>query len=692
MIVSKQEQSIKLLHQLGKNKATLIPLIISEKNIEQPQASEQAVSPSALIANLMRLKVTKLSRFEDAVWDFNKDVLNPPRSVVGAKLKINFSKYSNIPPYILVEIKCLLHYVLAAPASFKKNTKRNKTKKSSLKPNTAISQFEGGLRYLDFLFEQLNEQGVAYVLDRYESITDVLDVDFREAATKFQYRVDNQLRQFLSYLSHPLATRILGEQVKVDFSTLPWPVQEVKKRKDSLILENDVFERNAIHSTQKVLGFLMSVEEEINDKVALSHYEFLSRNAKNHFIFNKDIFNDYILIRLLTKGYSDEYISRFCDIPRDYLNNYGRLKFNEEIRKIAKRKYGIKHFDDLRKEINEVYYASAYIIYQFTGMRPSEAAEIKISSCLNEENGFDVICSSVKKGKLDNLKLFDDKWVAIPIMKDALKAAQLISVLKNNDYLLSNVDTVSQETEGKSMTPGGIAHFFNNYFTSIYGKQKAQQINFNAYMLRHTLTYQLYRAELGLPFISFQLKHVVDHVGRYTSFGAASDTTLGYGEIAEKITQDKAQTIEIRHLAEIDRVQSVMDPDGNYAGPRGKEHKERVTKVFQGYLAAGYTKDEIIDEMAKQGLAVISVGSGFCYGGVEDFDESLPCIGSLRCNPIRCSNAVVTKANAPKWREVVVTNRALLNKEGYEDRREQLLSVIREAEEVLKLLGEEIIS
>jgi len=49
--------------------------------------------------------------------------------------------------------------------------------------------------------------------------------------------------------------------------------------------------------------------------------------------------------------------------------------------------------------------------------------------------------------------------------------------------------------------------------------------------------------------------------------------------------------------------------------------------------------------MAQQGMAVINVGTGMCYGGrVEEFDQSLPCIGSLRCNPNRCHQAVITRA------------------------------------------------
>ena len=133
-----------------------------------------------------------------------------------------------------------------------------------------------------------------------------------------------------------------------------------------------------------------------------------------------------------------------------------------------------------------------------------------------------------------------------------------------------------------------------------------------------------------------------------------------------------------------------MDPDGVYAGPKAAAHKQRIQKVFQGYVEAGYSKEEVFDAMAEQGMAVINVGTGFCFGGTEDYDESLPCIGTLRCNPNRCNNAIVGKANAPKWREIYISNKALLGKEGYEDRESQLIETIEEARGVLIYLGEDV--
>ncbi|WP_286952919.1 MULTISPECIES: hypothetical protein [unclassified Pseudomonas] len=116
-----------------------------------------------------------------------------------------------------------------------------------------------------------------------------------------------------------------------------------------------------------------------------------------------------------------------------------------------------------------------------------------------------------------------------------------------------------------------------------------------------------------------------------------------------------------------------------------------MKKIFNGYMAAGYSKEEIVAQMAKKRLAIINVGQGFCYGSQrEEHDESLPCIGSLRCNPNRCKNAVVTRAHAPRWREIYLENRLALSSGSSSIVEEELRAAIDEAKGVLEYLGEEI--
>jgi hypothetical protein len=180
-------------------------------------------------------------------------------------------------------------------------------------------------------------------------------------------------------------------------------------------------------------------------------------------------------------------------------------------------------------------------------------------------------------------------------------------------------------------------------------------------------------------------------VSKFTSLGATSSVTLGYGEIGEMLSKDGSRTgnKSLRRSAELEAVKTVHNPNGTYYGGRAVEHKTNLIKLFQGYMAEGYTEEEVYEAMADQGMAIVYVGQGICYGNRnEEYDTTLPCIGSLRCNPARCSQAIVTSKHAPKWREVYILNKANLNKPEYAHNREQIQAAIDEAVMVLNSLGE----
>lgn len=674
------EAQFEILNQFKSNRVAILSFVKSDaETIEEESQS--------YIYLLNDMSVTMKSKFKDMVWDYNDDVINPGRNIVGAKLCIDFSRYQNIPVFVLIELKCLMHYIALAPKRYSSNSRRNKP----LKYNTIISQFENGLRLINHTFSKINEIGEEFVAEKYKAISDILESDFLDAAKDYTFFVDRALESFFNYLKHPETKKIIDHDIQIDFDSLKFPKEEVMRRIKRPFLENDNFEVLIEHSVYRIVEFLKLMGTPIEDNNALTHFENLKKNLEP-LSLTANLINDYGIIRLLSKGYSKEFIDKKYEINPLFLKDNGEFYPHESVRKTVKSLYKVKHLDQIRIQVNEVYYAACFIVGIYTGMRPNALSEIMISKCLIREDGHDLLISKEHKGKSETLKLFDDKWVAIPIVKDAIASAKIIGKFKNNDYLFSNMDTVSSTMvrSHKNMGSGGIKHFMENYFLKVFDSDTVKGINFSAYMLRHTLAYQLFRADLGLPFISFQLKHVVDQVSSYTSLGATNDVTMSYGGIGEQLSDAKFGVI--RKSAEVERIKSVMNPDATYLGPKGKEHKDRLHRAFSGYMAAGYTKEEVYVRMAEQGMAIVNMGTGFCFGGVENFDDSLPCIGSLRCNPIRCNNAVVTKSHAPKWREVYVSNRVLLNKKGYEDRQDQILAAMNEAESVLKLLGEELIT
>lgn len=423
------------------------------------------------------------------------------------------------------------------------------------------------------------------------------------------------------------------------------------------------------------------------------------RNAKEYFPsqqsgLNQLKFNLYVYNRLSNKGFPRDEVAKV--LGSDVMNSD---KLFSVVAPYAVKQYakdtGSALDDQFRLYLNFVNYSCLYIIGQYTGMRPSEYAELLASSSLRPDGRYWVLASNVSKHQDNLVELFDDFWLAIPIVRDAVRVCQLISKYKNNDYIFSNVDTVAFGEQGKPFGASSTKYTLDKFFERILPPETFEKLDFNAYMMRHTLAYQLYRADLGLPFISHQLKHFGEIVGVGHSDRGFSKTTLLYGEIADRISKGggarNSKGRSLRQDAELESIHQRFDPDGSYAGVNAEAHKANLRKVFRGYMASGHTKDDIFGAMLGQHIAVINVGSGFCYGGgVDEFDSSLPCIGGLRCNPNQCKNAVVSKANAPAWRDVYYQNKAMLGNPAYAHTHAQNKAAMEEAYGVLQLLEEEL--
>lgn len=659
---------------------------ISRHSRGQPSTQWAAgdLAGAKYLTSLNDIKVTRQSKFSDPEWDYNNDEVNAPANVQGAKLRLNFANYTNVPRFIVVELKCLMHIIYLNPKKFRRGYRT----KTTIKANTLIVQFKGGLRFLDFLFENLNKNGKEYVQARYTSLGDILQSEFAEASLDFGYLYSKPMQSFFYYLKHVSTYEIFGYKITVDFEALDWKVIDKAKICAKTIFDNDSLWKQVSYASNSITKFLSNIGEEPKDKSSVNLLNATARK-QSRLRISKNLLDVYTISRLRSKGYDQSYMELICEIP-DFLKDHTGRLFSRTIirREILSHFPEITQFNEIRVQLNDVYYCACYIIGQFTGMRPSALAEITLDSCLVNEDGIQLIIADDKKGQTLNLGLFDDKWVAIPIMEDAIRAARFIAKSKARNYLFSNVDTLRPGESEKKMISNSISEFTANVVRAATGMNIYK---IKPYVMRDTLAYQLFRADLGLPYISFHLKHLVNQVNSYRTIGATSDVTLSYGDIGTHLTGRNTGR-KLQHMAEIEVVKSLMDPEGTYLGKKGKEHSYRVKKAFEGYMAAGYSKEEVFEAMAKQGLAVVNMGTGFCYGGVEDFDESLPCIGSLRCNPIRCKNAIVTKLNAPKWREIYVANRALIGKAGYEDRQEQILEAVREAKAVLADLGEEVLA
>ena len=655
------------------------------------------------VTYLMDKPVSKLSKFSDMCWNFNNDYPNAAQNVQGAKLRINFSKYTEIPIFVLTEIKVILELALLNNSIFKLQSKEGQSRtKKVLKANSLITIFENGLTFINEIFKQAShELGYEFVQEKIRTLSDITPELYSKAAENYDRVKGVELDKFFKYLRSPASVKYVFEKpvAYVELNSLKWKkLANTNTSKKEQVLPDLVFESLSKIASFIIVDFLSAIgaKEKISDVHSLERF-----NTSDYLSWAKQeqvthgILNGYIAMRLGTKGYPSSFITNIIE-PYDWmLKKDSSVTSGRTLRKELKKR-GYK-LDNLREYFNLVAYACTYVVGQYTGMRPSELSEIRVQdcSCLVQDDGVWLIESTVKKHKDEiSTGLFDDRWVAIPIVKDAILAASYISKIKVSPYLISNVDTVKPGSSPQSMASNGITHQMNSFIGQLLGKNIASELKFNPYMLRHTLTYQLFKAEVGLPLISFQLKHFVESISKYTSTGATSSVTLGYGDIGEMLSKDgnrKGDTKSLRRAAELDAIKTAHNPNGTYYGGKASEHKKGLIKTFSGYMAEGYTEDEIYEAMVDQGVAMVYMGQGLCYGGrAEEYDSSLPCIGSLRCNPARCKQAVVTTKHAPKWREVYMLNKTNLNKPEYSDNREQILSAMNEAKMVLENLGEAI--
>ncbi|EKT4493111.1 tyrosine-type recombinase/integrase [Pseudomonas sp. YQ_6] len=671
--------------------------MLTEKNatcVASPHLPKKMV---AWYNALMALSISKRSTFGEQVWDFNDDEPNASRNVRGARMRLEFNSFPSLSQCAILEVKMAVLVVLRAPAALGLQGQSKK----NIKPATIVSCFRAGLGFIETMsvlarklmgdeFFEVGYHGLAY----FDSCM------YREAAKKHRLAFGSELMRFFSMVR----SKFLQDQLfdsplpNVVLSSLPWArVQKQVAEADRLIriLPNTIFEKASRQASFAVVDFLETLGESVHDSLALER-----RNASNFFLgrsrnlskYNLEI---YLTARLRAAGYDSLSMGAILDSVLDKVwpelrNESSSHDF--KTRMTLMKMSGFEIGDDFRKYINFVAYSACYIVAQYTGMRPSELAELIVETCLEQEADCWVLISNVIKHRQGLAKLFDDKWVAIPIVRDAIRVGCIIAQIRQNPYLFSNVMTVPPGATPKAMTSNGIAYQFSLFFKEILTEQEFSALDFSPYTLRHTLAFQMARAELGLPFISHQLKHFGDLVGRLGQNKAFSKVTPGYGAIAETLSKggrssDKSPT----RLADEEYILNFCDPDGSYAGPNALNHKARMKKIFNGYMAAGYSKEEIVAQMAKKRLAIINVGQGFCYGSQrEEHDESLPCIGSLRCNPNRCKNAVVTRAHAPRWREIYLENRLALSSGSSSIVEEELRAAIDEAKGVLEYLGEEI--
>lgn len=694
------EPVVKALLSIGVYNKAILDILAGEGVHEQ---GEQALQ---ILDALNSTRVSKLSLFRDMEWDFNDDNPNASRLLKGVRLKVNFGRYDDIPEAVILEMKCVAFLYMNLPGFFKAEDVSNKKAVKVLKPQTHVVHVDHALKFVNQLYLVLREElGSFYIDETMQSLSSIPSCYYGQAAAIYPWAYNSPMELFFRAIQSPrLQGTLFSSAVPtVVFDNLPWlrvgseksSAEEVEE-KPSKVLRNDLFEHSTSIASMVIVDFLDALGQEVVDQTSLR-----VRNSKRFYQSRDNGLTStklslYTCYRLYRAGHSVSLLKAHWPEGCEVIDKIFKGDHFGNIRKICGNLLGSDFDTQFKEYIGYVTYSCMYVVAQFTGMRPGELVRLLGDSCLKEdkEGGYWLISSIVEKHQQNLTGLFDDYWVAIPIVRDAILASALLSKLKNNPYVFSKAHTIPFGEVALPFSSSGFNHPMEKFFKGFLSDDEVEKIGYYPYMLRHTLAYQLFRADLGLPFISHQLKHFGELIGRPEIGRSFSKTTLAYGEVGDMLSKGGRMGVDgasIKRQAELECVKSMFDPEGNYAGANAVEHKAALQKEFAGYMAAGYTTDEVFEYMVDQHIAIINVGGAFCYGGrQEEFDSSLPCIGGLRCNPNRCSNAVVTEAHAPAWKDVYEQNKKSLRDPRLQHSQQHYKAAMDEARLVLVNLGIEV--
>ncbi|WP_159078797.1 tyrosine-type recombinase/integrase [Orrella marina] len=622
-------------------------------------------------------RVSNNSRFGDDFWDFTNPQIARFSSVPNGRLRLDWAMYCTvsddntfsdhrgalITKEMVQELKVFAFLYLTLPSAFgMRGVQSAKPQTVVITVRALIVLFSDVLRHHRLLGLEQQPQ-----LSSIRYLTDVSLQDIRTVLKNFPRANGDTLKKGLSLLAHPQIARAISVK------SLQWNARDIKglafkfpeKRTDyEKVMPNELFRFLSNSACADVLSFLSFLGESAHDQSGQPSTPPIGLNCNG-----AQMLSDYIAIREFDRSYSARLGKRGSSTA------WQRKKF-----RLA---YGVTP-KEMFLWLYRVQRAAFTVIGLYTGARYSDLTSFT-TNCIHTFHGQFVLTGTLVKNESLDAQEGKDLWPAIPIMRDAMVCLTHISRITHNPYILSGCETVPIGKPPYPLSLNGFSGAISNYLHEVDTAGRWVDWHINAHLLRHTLAHQLARADVGLVFIAHQMKHL------HTALNALPpDVTMMYGNVGELATQRALHS----GSAYLEAAKELYSPDRPVAGGGADAFIARRKAYFEGMAAQGWTVDEVLTNLAMQGLPFASVGIGYC-GGVRDTllkdgtKERPPCIGSLQCNPIQCQQAVITKTHEPAWQKVVSQNRNLAADPRMAHAKEPLLEAMKAAEEVLARLNPE---
>lgn len=613
-------------------------------------------------------QVSAFSVFGDVTWQLHDPENERLRAYNPSECNIIWAgrgaegSYLRLPEGMVNLLKLFAFLYLRAPALVIRRSKRS----GENHPVTVASLLDALQSFFELLYEKSRIDGGS--LPPVRSFVDITPRHIRATLAGVSGRTRDLKRGLLAMTSHAL-------EIACGSPAVGWTASDIenisfkapKSRTDyQRVFPNAMFRLVSNAATDDLVGFLSFIGEQPVSSSA-GHIPEPFAGIAN---CGSAVFQAYVSYRQVSTAYVRE-----RETAREY--GEGRDAKREELER-----YGVTA-EQVLKYITRVRDAACSLIALYTGARYTELTGFK-AGCLRQIAGmWFLVGTEIKQEDLQR-PLDSDLWPAIPAIRDAVRCLEVLQEVTRNRFLICSLWTARPGGD-RPYSVNGLTHALDRYLRIVDTTGAWDDVIVSPHRCRHTLAHQLARADVGLVFIAYQMKHL------HSALKAVPpQVTLMYGGISD-LKMERAVEAS-NHQYEL--AKALYDPDSPIAGGGADEFKERRKQYFEGMMASGRSKEDIILGLAKTGVGLSSVGMGFCSGRRElrlkdGTTEKPPCVGSLQCSPEFCKNALITKLHEPLWRKVETQNLELADRKDMQYAREELLRKVKIARGVLAELGAE---
>lgn len=554
-----------------------------------------------------------LSRFGDAVWRFISkedplydgetsssivwsDYINGRGTTIGNRNSVAKSRFDLCLTDAIVndlKVAAFIH------CNFPKLLKHARGSKGSVLPVTAKGRIEELAKFFSFLIADVKTR-------RNLCIGQLSEIDFpmlKEAVAKYPPNI--HLKRALKLISDSSVQKNLSKPLQwmshdITDSSLQFGVRENPGHIPTLSDEQFLFLLE--YCKKSVKNFKIAAGLEIHDKQADS----------------------------LAKGSSHDVYETWS--PAVYA--YYDPSFSDVRSETFLSQFGVKR-GRIGSLTRDAHRSAMMLILLLTGMRDSDRKFLRLG-CLNFRLGYWFLDSKLVKGRPRDEPVCDG-WLAIDIVRDAYDVLAFMCNATGNDYLFSpQLDGFA--SSGHGYRGGALNTKFIRWIEKIDIEGIFEGHLFSVHQCRETLVFQMAKLEVGLPFISMQLKHFHS---RFSTM--PSEVTAGYGNYrAELMNSITAKLAEARESALMD----LYGEDAKFAGGGGVAHKTRIDAFFVGLGLYGKSRELYIKKMALQGVSHMPTSIGSCTKNFVTSSTKEPeCYGDYQCDP-KCGSHVITERSA----------------------------------------------